>query len=163
MENRLITMVDFVLKANTTLKSNSDESKEVLKFWDCIKYAKFLNTPLNIGMFVPAIEVDGKWEVLEEPEKLNQSDPYIETIHAQTNLKQWKQYQKAKDKLIFEGFKEFEFNKHRTIKKTNEHLFIAWLEDGKYKMSKDLKNIESLVRYEPTLTPYGMELSGLNR
>lgn len=33
------------------------------------QYTKFITQPLNLSMFIPAKLVNGKWEVLEEPEK----------------------------------------------------------------------------------------------
>ena len=95
MKIELISMVDFVLGMNNHLKGNSDSRLEVLSFWKCIKYAEFLNTPLNISMFVPAIKVVDEWEVLREPIDYYPYGKSLDEVH---------QYQTAKDNVIFEGF-----------------------------------------------------------
>lgn len=66
--------------------------------------------PLQPGYFVPY--KNGK--VLEKPDSLDQNDPYIEAIHASSNLKEWKEYQKAKEGVIYDGYK-LEYDTEYTI------------------------------------------------
>ena len=79
MKNKLISMVDYVI--------------EFHGITDPIHYAKFLSQPLEKWMFVPCDE-DGN--VLEKPKKyLFDEDPKLCDLV--------KQYQKAKDRVLFEG------------------------------------------------------------
>lgn len=60
------------------------------------EYTDFLTQELNLGMFVPAKLVDGKWEVFKEPkEKDYKNKPlYNMDMH---------RYKKAKENLIFKN------------------------------------------------------------
>tara|TARA_R110000772_G_C13215638_1_gene431354 strand:+ start:492 stop:905 length:414 start_codon:yes stop_codon:yes gene_type:complete len=102
-------MKDFVLEQDkVTAKDYSDfYTSEVImsmKFEKCVNYANFLNQPLTLGMFVPC---DLEGNVLKEPQKLDQSDPYVEAVHANQNLKEWQQYQQAKERVLFEGVNKY--------------------------------------------------------
>ena len=80
---KLASMIDFVLATGET-SVNKISDWEV---WTSIHdYAEFLNQPLNLGMFVPAIEVEGKWEVLECPPSCDRV--IYETDFCQCYLKQ---------------------------------------------------------------------------
>ena len=152
MKNELISMVDRLLEINSHLKGNSDNRLEVLSFWKCIKYANFLNTPLNISMFVPAIKVGDKWEVLEKPKK-----PMAWGGGWQIEMHKYEialeQYQTAKDNVIFEGFE------------LNNQMIQSELVDVKYSAIQDGEYVvEELLTYgKPTLTKKGLEVSGLNK
>lgn len=91
----LIPMTDFVLKQNytTTLDiSQIDFYDKELKILSTIRnYAELLKQPLKLEMFVPCDE-DGN--VLGEPQSA-WSD----------GIEQW---EKAKEKVLFEGFKPYE-------------------------------------------------------
>lgn len=65
-----------------------------------VSYAEFLTKPLELGFFVPC---DDENNVLEEPESLK---GYYETHHEgmQTEKELVKEYQQAKEKVLFEGF-----------------------------------------------------------
>ena len=53
--------------------------------------ADFANSqPLNLD-----VKVDDDWVELKEPDKLDQSNIYLEAIHIRTNKKQWEAYQQA--------------------------------------------------------------------
>lgn len=135
-ENKLISMVEFVLK------SELDYTSQTTGFDKIKQYAKFLNQPLNLGMFVPAIEVGGRWEVISE---------------LQVSM-----HQQAKNKVIFEGFKSYnpERNSHgfSVISDTNG-LPINFSLSGVAKYP--FKTIQDLTKYKPLLTNHGMQISGL--
>jgi len=59
-----------------------------------VRYTNFIRQPLNLSHFVPSIEKDGKWIVLEEP-----------PINVDGNNVDWQiQYQTALDNVVFKGF-----------------------------------------------------------
>lgn len=116
-------------------------------------YTHFCNLKLNLGMFVPAVIVNAKWEVLEEPEMF---DLYVNPTHkvyemSEKWLDKCEQYQTAKDNVLFEGF---DYSHNDVITLPNKIGFID-LDDNWI--------IEELVELKPTLTKKGLEISGLNR
>jgi len=62
-------------------------------------YTNFITQPLNLSHFIPAIEKDGKWIVLEEP-KFNTENEYDEY---ERNLfcSKLEEYQTALDNVVF--------------------------------------------------------------
>ena len=98
----LIPMTDFVLRIN-------EIEKEIDQFFDSWRmkqlriienYAKFLKQPLKLEMFVPC---DDDGNILENPD---------ETIYKEKDKEcyGWDMidYEKAKEKVLFEGFKPYE-------------------------------------------------------
>jgi hypothetical protein len=86
---KLIPMTDFVLE-----QYSFDEQlyRDTLK--NIVNYANFLKQPLTLGMFVPCDE-DGKpLEEIKDQEYPNNVE-YSEEIE---------QYDKARERLLFEGF-----------------------------------------------------------
>lgn len=150
MKNELISMVSFVLAQHHRGNGNHTVGDEVISFHSVLKYANFINTPLNISMFVPAIKVVDKWEVLEMPESLK---GFYETDKEGMiqERKDVKQYQTAKDNVLFEGF-ELIFNTH--LSNGNSEINIKNLKDNA---------IEYLIEFDVCLTKKGLEVSGLNR
>ena len=163
---RLVSMIDRVDNLKCGLQPF--EEVDVFTWHNLIKqYANFLNQPLNLGMFVPAIEVEGKWEVLECPPSCDRV--IYETDFCQCDLKQVEQYQLAKDKVLFEGFEITKVddlgyynlrNETAIIEVYNpldaETEFLDILDNG-------LETINDLIKYALTLTAKGQELSGLNK
>lgn len=86
---KLISMVDFVL---TYPKDNSDHIDAYILICN---YANFLKQPLTLGMFVPC---DLEGDVLEEPLMCN-------WIRIEDYNKAKNEYQQAKERVLFEGFK----------------------------------------------------------
>jgi hypothetical protein len=143
---KLVSMIERVRIAST-------EPDHFDNMCDCICYMHFLNQPLNLGMFVPAIEVDGKWEVLEMPNKFEDWMMGAYFPSSKSHIKQLEQYQQAKDRVLFEGLECVGVgNGFITIIKGNV-MFTA----------SDVNIIEDLLSFEPTLTAKGQELSGLNK
>lgn len=91
---KLISMTDYVDKVLTEWTDRAvSEIDLVARLSD---YKDFLKTPLTLGMFVPC---DEEGNVLEEPissDPNSLSDPYF--------MKDLEDYQKAKERVIFEGF-----------------------------------------------------------
>lgn len=116
---KLISMVDFVFKQDEINGGFGQE--EIDKVWE---YAKFINQPLELGMFVPCDE-DGN--ILKEPKLRFELMSYVETYD-------YKEYKKAKERVLFEGFED------------KEQPFFAF---GSF----ENRTIEDLVKYNLTLTP----------
>lgn len=147
-KNELISMVEFVLDQEleyTSQTSGFDKIKQ---------YANFLNTPLNLSMFVPCKKVGDKWEVLEE---LEMFDLYINPTHKVYEMsKKWldkcEQYAKAKENVLFEGCNSAEFK---------DGLFYLKFSNDFSLVFQDSDTIEWLVDEDITLTENGMIKSGL--
>lgn len=118
-----------------------------------LKFTRFCHETLNISIFVPAIKVGDKWEVLEMPNMFkyfeHRSTWYDETRYDW--VEDCEQYQTAQSNVIFEGCYIDEWG---TIITRWRDLYIEDL--------KDL-TIQDLIKYKPTLTKKGVEVSGLNR
>lgn len=75
------------------------------------KYVHFITQHLKLSDFITAKLVDGKWVVLEEPEK-----GYDFDAHNLASAKE--EYQQAVDNLVFKGFvdkENFYWNENDTI------------------------------------------------
>jgi len=129
-ENKLISMIDFVLQ---------DKSITGISI---INYAYFLKKPLELWMFVPCDEYGN---VLEEI-----NDDYPNNIEY---FEEIEQYNKAKERCLFEGF---EIKHHHSSKKsicTFDNFFhIFWNTNDFWELSKGIFTIEDLVKYNLQLT-----------
>ena len=93
----LIPMTDFVLKYY------SDETMDELQILDLINnYATFLKQPLKLEMFVPC---DDEGIVLEEPKI---EEEYLDEHTTQIFAQYQYDLDKAKEKVLFEGFEQYE-------------------------------------------------------
>lgn len=126
MENRLISMVDFVLKYRSSFFT--------------IKYANFLKQPLQKWMFVPCGEDE---EVL---------DAFVHHVDGGFS----REYQQAKERCLFEGFEvsENKDTKPTDVKSiTNKLIHVFWYNNiNLWCLSNGLKTIEDLIKYNLTLT-----------
>lgn len=106
---KLIPMVEFVLKADEIeerlikIAEKLDRYELVVdaqySFSDKVKaYAKFLNQPLTLGMFVPCDESNN---IVKEPDLFNYHINIPEISLYELKLKE---YQEAKDRVLFEGW-----------------------------------------------------------
>ena len=103
---RLKSMTDFVLE-QIEVKQSTSEFKESVK-----NYAKFLNQPLKLEMFVPCDE-DGY--ILEEPEvDKEEIDENTTQIFAQYQY----ELDKAKENILFEGFENSTIDELKIMFKT---------------------------------------------
>ena len=154
-ENRLISMVEFVLIPKHNYYGYKGQSYGAFHYNHNIrleKYANFLNQPLNISMFVPAVFDGGKWVVLEDP-NLNMNLTNPELKH--------QQYQQAKDKVIFEGWKFKEVTEVGIVIIDNKDKVLTWVDEDKSFFFWCGYTIQDLIKYKPTLTKYGQQQSGL--
>jgi len=96
---KLIGMTDYVFFAQE--KSNKDKVEGGFGY-HILTYANFLKQPLELWMFIPC--KDGK--PLEEPDGFGMYDD--NTPYEGCDLDDWvedcKEYQEAKDQVLFEGF-----------------------------------------------------------
>ena len=162
---KLVSMIDFVqwIKFEPP-KTDEDHSNHFgYKFGMVCKYANFLNQPLNLGMFVPAIEVDGKWEVLEEPKNFEATMKGNYFTSSKSELFLLQQYQKAKENVLFEGFELNIFKSANVLRNENISFYEQFSNFKDRFDSICLKTIQDLIKYKPTLTKKGLEVSGLNR
>lgn len=137
---KLQSMVDFVL--NLKLDYGTVFSETVFD------YAVFLKKPLELWMFVPCGE---NGEVLEEKMIFaNQDKDYVfEPL-------EFDQYQKAKSKVLFEGFEMTPIFQDKDKVITYRGIInVYWwrCEYQEWKLSNGLKTIEDLVKYNLELTP----------
>ena len=147
---KLIPMTDFVLKrVNTPLAGQQVSSvrhHELEKYRQIFKYANFLNQPLKLEMFVPCDE-DGN--IIQEPKKENYTDStgFVNNAYfIETN-----DCQKAKEKVIFEGFVAKITNKELEIKSNNNTLYFDVERNQFYYQEilywQPVKIIEDLIPY----------------
>lgn len=90
--NKLISMTDFVLKQIEQFKK--DGAPQRIQYLG--NYANFLKQTLKLEMFVPC---DDDGNILEELNEIGGIVQYPEEL---------KQYQKAQEKVIFEGFTHYQ-------------------------------------------------------
>ena len=139
---KLISMTDFVLE----VEKYENESHNVEHAFELIKnYANFLKQPLTLGMFVPCDENDN---VLEEPSLLPSSD--------------LDKYRKAKEKVIFEGWQLFRYNRGLTPIYNKELGYINFYGNGRVGINFfDPKIIISAVKTIEHLTHLNLQ-EGIN-
>jgi len=122
---KLISMVDFVLEQHEKSTDHPLDNLEDAKTYSMIlNYAKFLQQPLSLGMFVPC---DYMGIVLNEhhnltEENFNYVNPKIIEFH------------RAKERILFEGF-EIIGEKHVGNK---YNVFGVGFKNGQYKTIEDL-------------------------
>ena len=135
---KLISMTDYVLNKHTSTRLVKGYDNKFIS--EVVKYANFLKTPLNLGMFVP---VDEDGYVFEEPENYNLFyNGTIPCTHAeQYNILGCLEYQEAEKRVLFEGFEYTEGGVH------SEYEIIR-TKDLKGKTIEDLVN----MKYNLTLT-----------
>jgi hypothetical protein len=123
MENKLISMTDYVFEKHNDMDSYTDYEDMGHLFESVLNYAKFLKQPLKLGMFVPC---DKNGNVLKDVGLL----PCYELDV----------YRKAKERVLFEGFKVTDRGNFYFIKNESSGLF--------YRLFKNntKKNLESLMK-----------------
>ena len=98
----LVPMTDFVLEQLNEQNSRTKPMREVFNSLE--KYATFLRQPLKLEMFVPC---DEKGNVLEEPQMRPVKISFDEE-DMDYDAQELYDYIKAKEKVLFEGFKPYE-------------------------------------------------------
>lgn len=121
-----------------------------VKDWDriyvqrTISYCRFLRQPLTLGMFVP---VDEKGEYWESPTYYGGSNAMMNDIE----LEKWN---KAQEKVLFEGFEYLE----------RENFFCVLNNDLMLRLDRSdfrIKTIESISNECLKLTPSALKQIGL--
>lgn len=143
---KLISMTDFVFKKIKEHEINNTPDWALYDYEEFIlrntldkleNYAKFLKQTLTLGMFAPC-NLDGN--VLEEPKWVSPEgvkwDEYV------------KEYQEAKDRVLFEGFEYIEANKEGDY----PFVRIAYLSPINYPKFWNGLTVEHLIKYNLTLT-----------
>lgn len=163
MENKLISMLDFVLeqsKIGMEVQSISHQhSNRAHRFEKIVKYANFLKKELNIGMFVPAKKVNGVWVVSEEPNVLDHRYSGINVNDFDSDLKE---YQEAKENVLFEGFIVYENSGNIVVTNGRNSIlfsirnFVKHIDSG-----KRIFNIECVSSFDLTLTQSAKQKLGI--
>ena len=130
---KLISMTDFVLQEKTGWQQvNSITSQLYYELRIIKKYADFLKQPLKLEMFVPC---DDNGNVLEDIIGNGMIHNYSEKL---------KQYEQAKDKVLFDGFDIY----------SNGDLHNAFVSFESSRL--EIMNVENLItdfQYSFYLTP----------
>lgn len=159
-ERQLIGMVDYIewIKFQPASKDYLEQGYETpvhQKYGRICNFAKFLNQPLTLSMFVPCDE-DGN--VLEEPtaKLMNELGGGFSTNEEQNQLDDFiQEYQAAKERVIFEGFEvtltEFGFTLNDGV---SSKVDVVLEPDFMRKNINDLINYRLVYVTEPTYNKY---------
>lgn len=168
---KLLSMTDFVLHESFGV-GNEIINKGIF-YNKCSNYANFLKQPLKLEMFVPC---DDNGSVLEHPiYTTNHSDEcYCKGCEEETKRCSdlQNQYQKAKEKVFFEGFVYTDSQKYSYLNRIplsvspyglkNERLQLTKLkEDNKFHTWLQLYTIEDLIKCDLDLTQNAIKQLGL--
>ena len=138
-------------------------SDDILNIFNRIdSLSNFINQKLNIGMFVPAVFENGEWVVLEEPDFMDGTydDNGLGDVDKYRYKKELKQFEQAKENILFAGFDLIEFTRYYIL--TNDKTAIYTSKNFKFSISQiELNKIEDLIKYEIPLTENAIKLLGL--
>lgn len=137
--NKLISMVDFVLQCDGNKETINEENEYFST--TVSNYANFLKQPLTLGMFVP-VDEDGN-VLLGKPLSPAKDSEWIRWENEEF------EFYKAKEKVLFEGFKICD-RRDNTCVMTNEYHLNGF-------MWKD-KTVEMLCSYNVTLTEKAIKM-----
>lgn len=165
---KLISMTDFILEQRMTSEEVNASSFQQIQnhintYYDKVyAYANFLKQPLKLEMFVPCDEDEN---VLEEPKNfLVDFENEFNSVHRNKVCLAWynecKQYQKATKKVLFEGFKIYDYKlnvffylgKRKTLsydKKRKDFITIGFLPEtieDLLSFSKEIELTESAIK-----------------
>ena len=143
---KLISMTDFVLDQEKEFNYGAVGWKEYTN--NTINYAKFLKQPLELWMFVPC---DDNGNVLEEKSIFNTTDE--EYIFYSDDFDK---YQQAKERCLFEGFKEGIWGGYATFKYNIEGECLEV--DNEFCQNK---TIEELIKYNLQISQTAIKQIGL--
>lgn len=96
---------DYVISQNIVFANKEIDINQLQVL--ILKYTQFLQAKLNIGMFVPAVKVSGKWEALEKPKDYENLIWHINRGDFDGTKKvvhEYKQYEQAEKQVLFSGF-----------------------------------------------------------
>ena len=141
MENRLISMVNFVLN-NHKIWYNGGNLKPQKLQRIIVNYANFLSKPLQKWMFVPCGE-DGN--LLSEPKDYADILEQGSRVYHYDNIIEARKYQQAKERCLFYGF---EFSRETAN-------YVFFIRDGIYTQlipKAYTETIEDLTKHNLILT-----------
>lgn len=140
-ENKLISMVDFVIEQRTAIDSNGRFLTSVDRFRNCENYAQFLQQPLTLGMFVPCVN-DVPINKPNIKDVFGMTSIYESKKMSRIHTEKMDEYQQAKERVLFEGF-------------SPHHLSVvkSFILNG--------YNIEEVVKWSPTLTKSALKQIGV--
>ncbi|GEN77975.1 hypothetical protein [Chryseobacterium hagamense] len=144
-QHKLIPMTDFVIEYYS---HEGYADLQTLKLMN--NYATFLKKPLTLGMFVP---VDEKGNILKEPrnyvswKSLKHNQKTSAGSAEITVFEEYKVYQKAEKKCLFEGFK-IAYNGYSVVRIVAEYDESVELSFNKNdKTFQNFRHIESLTYF----------------
>lgn len=160
--HKLIPMTDFVIEYYS---HEGYADLQTLKLMN--NYANFLKKPLTLGMFVP---VDTKGNILKEPRNYTSWKSLEHNRKANSNkiestmFEEYKTYQRAEKKCLFEGFK-IAYNGYSVVRITAEYNDSIELSFNKNeKTFQNFPDVESLTDFpEIFLNSNALKKLGLHR
>jgi len=147
---KLISMTDFVLEQDKKRVSFS-EAELKNTYYNNLDYTNFINQSLELWMFIPCRYNGSQWVLFKKPDRPLDTDLYSNVDNPITH--EWKEYQKAKERVLFEG--EFRWTKkYPTYIQIMKVIVVDVVGSN---------TIESLVNYEFefNLTPTALKQIGL--
>ena len=147
---KLISMTDYVLTyeylSNKPIGMQRDDKLMAIE-----RYAQFLKTPLELGMFIPC---DEEGNVIDEPKvtdkKYTPESSVVYRFIEEAYKLDLKKYKKAKDRVIFE---RFIFIKALTAFGESEYYRFMYEETIITNLDFKNKTVEDLIeKYSITLT-----------
>ena len=134
--NTLISMTSFVINQKQSVSFNEKQwiNSELISLQKIRNYAKFLQTPLQLGHFVPT---DLEGNVLSDPigelteQNINEVNPKII------------EFEEAKSRCLFYGFEAKRLGSFYLVTQDGESAWVSWNKS---------KTVESLLHLSPTLT-----------
>lgn len=147
----LVKCEDYLLKYSTEY-SEIMASQHVLE--DAINYARLLNQPLTLGMFVPCDE-DGNF--LEKPKTFKTVDSNG-LPDVGWNEKELQEYYEALDRVIFEGFEVlYSGRKNIVIENEGRYCSLTFLKNGSV-VPKEFQNEYGNYKTISDLCGYGLKI-----
>lgn len=120
------------------------DQKEAEKFaCSAYEYTNFLDQPLKLWMFIPC---DKEGNPIENPKDSNR-DFFKDTAYKY----ELRQYQEAKDKVLFEGFETTGVCENYVIIESKEYVFTWSLFRGEFMTIKG-DRVNDLIKYNLKLT-----------
>jgi hypothetical protein len=146
---KLPSMVEYVV-----IQRNNDRIDLAQRFINSFEFADFLSQEPNIGMFVPAVEEDGEWRVLEKYLKTDYEEHCDKENICRVISKEEIKYQTALDNVIFEGFEvEQILNSGKIFLINEDTICLTFLNNSVFIEKNLITSLEQLTHYNLTITP----------
>lgn len=158
---KLIPMTSFVIDYYSHEGYADLQTLQLMK-----NYANFLKQPLSLWMFIP---MGSEGELLKEPEQYEFWKNANSKIKKDLNISeagkiiQYKAYEKARKKLLFEGFK-VAYNGYsvvRIVASYDDSIELSFKKDNSATLPDD---VESLTKYDKIyLSPLSLKSIGISK